>query len=182
MLYRKMLISKSSGFGIQCFFISNQIYGGKLYSEIKRSEFRYAQLEIQRNEQSSAALYKKVLMSWSSGYGILFSLYQIKAKEASFILRFKHLNFQMQSQSYEENVRVVSERSQKQSSKTLCREMLNIPAIQGDQLYSEIKRSEFRYFLYRIKARETSLIPRLKDLNFNMHTQRQKENCKKISE
>ena len=34
------------GYQISMFFIGNQIYGGKIYFEIKISEFGYAELEI----------------------------------------------------------------------------------------------------------------------------------------
>ena len=46
-LYRKMLISWSSGFGFSNFFISNQRQLGNLYCERKISEFGDAELEIQ---------------------------------------------------------------------------------------------------------------------------------------
>ena len=44
MLYRKILICGSSGFGILIFFISNKRYVGKLYCEKQISEFGDADL------------------------------------------------------------------------------------------------------------------------------------------
>ena len=43
----------ASGFGIQFCFISNEGYGGELYSKIKRSEYRHEELEIQGKSQGS---------------------------------------------------------------------------------------------------------------------------------
>ena len=40
-----------------------------------------------RQEQSSVTLYRKLLLFWLSGIGILIFLFQIKVKEASFIVR-----------------------------------------------------------------------------------------------
>ena len=48
-----------------------------------------------RQEQSSATLCRlcrKMLISWSSGFGFQCFTYQIKAKKASFILTFEYLN------------------------------------------------------------------------------------------
>ena len=38
-------------------------------------------------------MYRKMLIGWSSGFGIMIFLYEIKAKEASFILRFFRSEF-----------------------------------------------------------------------------------------
>ena len=69
------------------FFISNQRYLEKLYCEkkyrnsemqsLRYKENRQGALE-RREEQTSATLYRKILISWASGFGILIFLYQIK--------------------------------------------------------------------------------------------------------
>ena len=63
-----------------------------------------------RQEQTSATLYRKILISWASGFGMLIFLYQIKGKETSFIVKSKYRNSEMQSLRYEENHKAVSER------------------------------------------------------------------------
>ena len=68
-----------------------------------RYEETRKEVSQRRQEQSSTTLYKKMLITWSSGFGILIFLYQIKAKEVSFILRFTDLNLEMESLRYEEN-------------------------------------------------------------------------------
>ena len=67
-----------------------------------------------REEQTSATVYRKILISWASGFGILIFLYQIKGNYASFIVKEKYLNSEMQSLRYEENRKAVSERRQEQ--------------------------------------------------------------------
>ena len=44
-----------------------------------------------------------MIISWSSGFGILIFLYQIKAKKQAFILSLRVRNSDMQSLRYEEN-------------------------------------------------------------------------------
>ena len=55
---------------------------------------------------------QKMLISRSSGLGILILLCQIKTKEASFILRFTVRNSVMQSLRYEENRKGVGKNNQ----------------------------------------------------------------------
>ena len=69
-------------------------------------------------EQSSATVYRKMLIAWSSGSRILIFLYQIKDKETSFIVKSKYHNSEMQNLRYEENHKAVSERRQDQTSAT----------------------------------------------------------------
>ena len=61
-----------------------------------------------RQEQQSATLYRKMLISWSSGFGILVFLYQMKSNWASFIMKEKYWNSEMQSLRYKENRKGVS--------------------------------------------------------------------------
>ena len=77
-----------------------------------------------RQEQTSAMLYIKMLISWASGFGILIFLFQIKHKETSFTVSFTDRNSEMQSLRYEENRKAVSKRRQEQSSATLYRKIL----------------------------------------------------------
>ena len=77
-----------------------------------------------RQEQPSAALYRKMLISWSSGFGILISLYQIKGYQERFTMKEKYQNWEMQSLRYKENRKAVSERREEQLSATLYRKML----------------------------------------------------------
>ena len=77
-----------------------------------------------RQEQSSATLYRKMLISWSSGSRILILLYQIKGKEISFIVKSKYQNSEMQFLRYEESRKALSQRRQEQSSTTLYRKIV----------------------------------------------------------
>ena len=77
-----------------------------------------------RQEQTSATLYRKILISWSSGFGILIFLYEIKGYSASFFEKEKYRNSEMQSLRYKENHKAVSERRQEQPSAMLYRKML----------------------------------------------------------
>ena len=92
-----------------------------------------AKLEIQgnrkavserRQEKPSATLYRKILISWSSGFGILIFLYQLKGNYESFIVKEKYRNSEMQSLRYKENCKAVSETRQEQPGKTLYRKIL----------------------------------------------------------
>ena len=69
-------------------------------------------------------LYRKILISWSSGFGILLFLYQIKAKAVSFVVESKYWNSEIQILRYKENRKGVSKRRQEQPSATLYRKML----------------------------------------------------------
>ena len=53
-----------------------------------------------RQEQPIATLYRKILISWSSGFGILIFLYQVKGNLASFIVKEKYQNSEMESLRY----------------------------------------------------------------------------------
>ena len=53
---------------------------------VRYKETRRAVSE-RRKEESSATLYRKMLISGSSSFGILMFLYQIEAKEAKFIVK-----------------------------------------------------------------------------------------------
>ena len=67
-----------------------------------------------RNKQTSATLYRKIVICGSSGFRILIFLYQIKGNEVSFILKEKYQNSEMQSMRYKENCKAVSKRRQEQ--------------------------------------------------------------------
>ena len=75
-------------------------------------------------EQQSATLYRKILISWSSGFGILIFLYSIKDKLASLIVKEKYRNSEMQNLRYKENRKAVIERRQVQLSATVYRKVL----------------------------------------------------------
>ena len=106
MLYKKVLICASSGFGILIFlyeikgketrYIVKSKYPNSKMQSLRYKENRKAVSE-RRQEQTSATLYRKILISWSSGFGILIFLYQIKGKETSFILKSKYQNSEMQA-------------------------------------------------------------------------------------
>ena len=66
----------------------------------------------------------KMLISWSSGFGFLIFLYQIKDNYAGFIVKEKYRNSEMHSLRYKENHKAVSERREEQPSATLYRKML----------------------------------------------------------
>ena len=75
------------GFWNSNFFISNQRQLGKLYLKEKYRNSEMQSLRYKgnregaserRQEQTSATLYRKILISWASGFGILIFLYQIK--------------------------------------------------------------------------------------------------------
>ena len=72
-----------------------------------------------RQEQTSAMLYRKILISWASGFGILIFLYQIKGNYGRVIVKEKYRNSEMQSWRYKENRKAVSERRQEKPSATL---------------------------------------------------------------
>ena len=101
-----------------------------------------------RQEKPSATLYRKILISWSYGFGILIFLYRIKGKEARFFLKYKYRNSEMQSLRYKENSKAVSERSQEQSSATLYRKMLLSWSLGYGILI----------FIYQIKGKEARFI------------------------
>ena len=103
-------------------------------------------------------LYRKMLIAWSSGFGILIFLYQIKDKEASFILKEKYWNSEMQSLRYKENRKAVSERRQEQPSATLNRKML----ISWSSGFGSI------IVLYQIKGHYESFIVKEKYRNSEM--------------
>ena len=63
-----------------------------------------------KQEQASAMLYRKILISRASGFRILIFLYQIKGNQASFIVKEKYQNSEMRSLRYKENRKPVSER------------------------------------------------------------------------
>ena len=133
MLYRKMLICGSSGFGILIFlyqikgnqasFIVKEKYRNSEMQNLRYKETRKAVSE-RRGEQPSVTLYRKILISWSSGFGILIFLYQIKRNQASFILKETYRNSEMRSLRYKENRKAVSERKEEQPSVTLYRKIL----------------------------------------------------------
>ena len=53
-----------------------------------------------------------MIISWSSGFGILIFLYKIKAKKAAFILSFRVRNSEMETLRYEENGKGVGKNNQ----------------------------------------------------------------------
>ena len=115
-LYRKILISWSSGLGILIFlyqiegnyasFILNEKYPNSEIQTLRYKENRKAVLE-RRQEQPSVTLYRKILISWSSGFGILIFLYQIKGNYVGVIVKEKYRNSEMQSLRYKENAHIV---------------------------------------------------------------------------
>ena len=62
---------------------------------ILRYEENRKGVQERREEQSSMTLYRKMLIARSSGFRIVVFLYQFKAKEESFILRFTNQNSEM---------------------------------------------------------------------------------------
>ena len=128
MLYRKMLISWSSAFEILVFlyqikdnqarFIVKEKYRNSEMQSLRYKENCKAVSET-RQEQPGKKLYRKILISLSPGFVILIFLYQIKANQASFILKEKYWNTEIQSLRYKENRKAVSERRQEQPSATL---------------------------------------------------------------
>ena len=98
-------------------------YRNSEMQSLKYKENRKAVSET-RQEQPSATLYRKILISWSSGFGILIFLYQLKGNYESFIVKEKYRNSEMQSLRYKENRKAVSDRRQEQPSATLDRKLL----------------------------------------------------------
>ena len=88
-------------------------YRNSEMESLRYKENRKAVLE-RRQEQPSATLYRKMLISWSSGFVILIFLYKIKGMEARFIVKEKYRNSEMQSLRYKENRKAVSERGHEQ--------------------------------------------------------------------
>ena len=90
--------------------------------------FRYKKnrkaVSERKQEKPSATLYRKLLISWSSGFRILISLYQINGNSVSFIVKETYRNSEMQSFRYKENRKAVSERRQEKASATLYRKIL----------------------------------------------------------
>ena len=66
--------------------------------------FRYIEnckaVSQRRQEQSSATLYTKMLISWSSGFRIPIFLYQIKGKEVSVIVEFGDSELEIRRKPY----------------------------------------------------------------------------------
>ena len=128
-----MVISWSTRFGFQCFTYQIKAKEVSLIhtfedqnsdmQSLRYEENRKAVWE-RRQEQSSATLCREILISWSSGFGVQCFAYQIKAKEVSSILTIEELNSDKQGLIYEENHKAVSERRQKLTRATLCKEML----------------------------------------------------------
>ena len=123
-----------------------------------------------RQKQSSAILYRKMLIFQSSRLGIVIFLYEIKAQDASFILRSEDLNSDMQSQRYEGNCKRVSEKRQEQSCATLYKKML----ISWSSSFG------IQCFLYQIKVKDERFFFRSKDLNCDMQRQGYEENRKGV--
>ena len=98
-------------------------YQNSEMKSLRYKENRKAVTE-RRQEQTSTTLYRKILISWSSGFGILILLYQIKDNLSSFIVKEKYCNSEMQTLRYKENRKAVTERRQEQPSATLYRKIL----------------------------------------------------------
>ena len=98
------------------------------YQNLEMQSLRYKEnrkaISERRQEQTSATLYRKILICGSSGFGILIFLYQIKDNQASFIVKEKYRNSEMQSLRYKENRKAVSERRQEKPSAMLYRKIL----------------------------------------------------------
>ena len=77
-----------------------------------------------KQEQTSATLYRKILICGSSGFRILISLYEIKGSQTSFIVKEKYRNSEMQSLRYKENREGASETRLQQTSATLYGKIL----------------------------------------------------------
>ena len=132
-LYRKILISWASGFGILIFlyqmkgnqasFIVKEKYRNSEMQSLRYKENHEGALE-RRQKQTTATLYRKILISWASGFGILIFLYQIKGNQASFIVKEKYRNSEMHSLRYKEKRKAVSERRKEKPSATLYRKIL----------------------------------------------------------
>ena len=110
-----------------------------------------------RQEKPSATLYRKILISWSSGFEILIFLYQIKDHQARFIVKEKYRNSQLQSLRYKENRKAVSERRQEKASATLYRKIL-ISWASGFGIL---------IFLYQIIGNQARFIVREKNIQKN---------------
>ena len=123
-----------------------------------------------RQEQPSATLHRKILISWSSGLRILVFLYQIKGNQACFIVKEKYRNSKIESLRYEENRKGVSERRQEQTSGTLYRKIL----ISWSSGFGIL------IFLYQIKGNQARLIVKEKYRNSEMQSLRYKENRKPV--
>ena len=180
-LYRKILISWSSGLGIRIFLY--QIKGNQeslivkeKYRNSDMQSFRYKEnpqgVSERRQEQPSATLCRKIIISWSPGFGILICLYQIKGNQAGLIVKEKYRNSEMQSLRYKENREGVSERLQEQPSATLYRKIL-ISWSSGLGILN---------FLYQIKGNYASWIVKEKYRNSEMQSLRYKKNRKTLSE
>ena len=71
-------------------------------------------VQKRRQEQPRATLYRKMLISWSSGIENVCFLYRMKPKAVRFIVKSKYWNSEMKNLRYEENREAVSERRQEQ--------------------------------------------------------------------
>ena len=107
---------------IQSYILKSKYWNSEIES-LRYKKNRKAVSE-RRQEQPSAALYRKILISWSSGFGILIFLYQIKGNQASFIVKETYRNSEMQSLRYKESRKAVSERREEQPSATLNSKIL----------------------------------------------------------
>ena len=172
---RKMLISWPSEFGFPCFLYHikakeerciQRLEDLNSYMQIKRFKENCKAVFERKQEQSSATVCTKMLISWPSEFGFQCFLYHIKAMEARCILKLEDLNSNMQSQRFRENCNAIFERRKEQSSAMLCRKML----------ISWSSKFRFQCFLYQIKAKEASFILTLEDLYSDMQSQRYKEN------
>ena len=98
------------------------------YQNLEMQSLRYKEnrkaVSERRQEQPSATLYMKMLISSSSGFGMLIFLYQIKDKLASLIVKEKYWNSEMQNLRYKENHKAVLERREEQLSATWYRKIL----------------------------------------------------------
>ena len=123
MLYKKLLICASSGFRILIFFyeikdnqasfILKEKYRNSEMQSLRYKENREGASE-RRQEQTSTTLYRKILISWASGFGIVIFIYQIKGNQEIFIVKGKYQNSEMESLRYKENRKAVSKRRQEQ--------------------------------------------------------------------
>ena len=104
-------------------FIVKEKYRNSEMQSLRYKENREGASE-RRQEQTSATLYRKILISLSSGFGILILLNEIKGNQASFIVKEKYWSSEMHSLRYKENCKPVSEKSQEQPCAMIYRKML----------------------------------------------------------